>query len=106
MKATRLAGALVPLLAILFLVPGCRVETLPKGISERIVQEIDSGDYAAALSDLDKMQRFAAVVDMAWVHSERGYVLMKQQKHDAALTHEMTHVRQARQIEELGGEGI
>ena len=89
MKAIGLTVTSMTLLAILLQASGCRIETLPKDINDRIVREIDFGDYAAALSNLDKMQRFAAVVDMAWVHGERGYVLMKQRKYDAAVV-EMT----------------
>src|SRR3989304_5876732 len=73
----------ITVLAILLQESGCRIEPLPKDINDRIVREIDFGDYAAALSNLDKMQRFAAVVDMAWVHGERCYVLMKEGEYDA-----------------------
>ena len=35
-----------------------------------------------------------------------GLVLLREGAEDWTLTHEMTHVRQARQIEELGGKWI
>ena len=64
---------------------GCGVETLPEGIEEKIIEEIDSGQYAEALDDLDKMEKFAPVVNIGWVYGERGYVYFLQGKNEAAV---------------------
>jgi tetratricopeptide (TPR) repeat protein len=63
---------------------GC-VEVLPEGIEEKIISEIDNGQYETALTDLEQMEKFAPAVDMAWVHGERGYIYLQQEKNEAAV---------------------
>jgi len=64
---------------------GCMIEVLPEGIEEKIHQEIDNKQYDEALADLEKMEKFAAVVNMGWVYGERGYIFFAQGKYEAAI---------------------
>ena len=43
---------------------GATCETLPKGIEGDVNRQIKAGEYGKALSNLDKMERFAPVVDI------------------------------------------
>ena len=78
-------GLLALAIGIFFSMISCRVDILPKDIDKKVGREIDAGQYEEALDDLNTMERFDMVVDMGWVHAERGYVYMKQGKYDAAV---------------------
>jgi tetratricopeptide (TPR) repeat protein len=87
MKHERIKGLLLLLTLISMLLMsavGCAA-VLPEGIEQKIINEIDNGQYEAALADLEQMEKFAPVVDMAWVYGERGYIYLQQGKNEAAV---------------------